>query len=132
MPAITRVIPAGDLALDERGTFKILRDNVREERLQWIRQRIIARFNFFLGEWFLDLRLGIPYYRDVFVARPNLAVIRSLFRRVILGTPGVVALPKFTLRFERGERKLYFDFHAQTEAGDIVVTPEDEEFIVAL
>ncbi len=130
MPAAYRVIPAGDLAL-VGGTFTELRAEVPDERLQFLRQKLATRFQFFLGEWFLDLRQGIPYYRDVFIHRPNVDVIRSLFRRVILTTPGIVRLASFSQRFVPGERRLYSAFEAVADTGETIsVTENDKDFIV--
>jgi hypothetical protein len=124
--AVFRIIPAGDLALNEDGDLVILED------IAYLRQKLAVRFKFFLGEWFLDLRQGIPYYRDIFVKNPNLDVIRSLFRRVILGTPGVLSLPRFELQYDEAARRAHFDFQAVCRGGMIEVSPDDEDFIVDL
>lgn len=130
MSAVVRRVPAGDLALSG-GTFVLLRAEVPSERLQWIRQKLSIRFQFFLGEWFLDLRQGIPYYRDVFVHRPNMDVIRSLFRRIILTTPGVVRLASFSQRFKPSERRLYSAFEVVADTGDVITVEDtDKDFIV--
>ena len=120
---LIRTIPAGDLVI-ENGHFVIARG------VQYTRQQIAIRFKFFLGEWFLDQREGIPYYRDVFVWNPNLDVIRSLFRRVLVRTPGVVAVPKFEIQYDSGTRTLRFNFEALCTEGRIVVTPENRAFIL--
>lgn len=120
---LIRTVPAGDLAI-ENHHFVIARG------ITYTRQQLSIRFKFFLAEWFLDLREGVPYYRDVFVWNPNLDVIRSLFRRVALRTPGVVALPRFDVIFESATRVLSFNFEAVCRDGTIVVRPEDRAFIL--
>lgn len=122
--AIFRVIPPGDLDV-ANGDF------VLATGVEFIRQKLSSRFKFFLGEWFLDQREGVPYYRDVFVKNPNPEVIRSIFRQVALSVPGVIALPRFDLVFDPVERLLTFNFEARTAALDtIVVTPTDTLFII--
>jgi hypothetical protein len=123
--AVTRTIPAGDVALSNHQLVLI-------GDLQYLRQKLAARLKFFLGEWFLDLRQGIPYYRDVFVKNPNLRVVRSLMRRVILRTPGIVDLPKFEIIFNEAERNATFEFEAVAKKGRIVVLPSDRDFLVDL
>ena len=91
--ALIRTIPAGDLAI-ENGHFVLARG------VGYVRQKLSVRFKFFLGEWFLDLREGVPYYRDVFTWNPNLPVIRALFRRVAIKTC-TSADPRVRLRFAR-------------------------------
>lgn len=122
--AIFIAIPKGDLALDEYRTFTFVQE------VPLIRQRLSSRFKFFLGEYFLDLRQGIPYYRDVFLKHPDLDVVRTLFRKVILSTPGVQTLASFNLAYDDSARLLTFDFQAVVEGGVIVVTPDDDDFIV--
>lgn len=128
--AVVRIIPAGDLAL-ENGNLVWL-GTTPETRVQIVRQKIAARFRFFVGEWFLDLREGIPYYRDVLVKNPNLDLIRSLFLRVLRQTPGVLDVPSFSLDYDPSARRLSFDFEAKVSDGEVVVAPEDRDFVVDL
>jgi hypothetical protein len=121
--AAFRVIPAGDLALAQ-GSF-VIADGV-----EYIRQKLGARFKFFLGEWFLDKREGVPYFRDVFVKNPNLDVIRSLFRRVALSVPGVLSVPAMTVSYDRPARSLAFAFRARVTGGVVEVSAGDRDFIV--
>lgn len=121
--AIIRIDEAGDLAL-ENGNFVWLRG------IDWVRQRLMTRFKFFQGEWFLDERLGVPYFRSVLVKNPDLGVVRSIFRRIILTTPGVISITHFEVRYNDSERHLEFEFTARATTGLITVTPEDREFIV--
>jgi hypothetical protein len=123
--AILRVIPAGDLALFG-GTVALVDGPTA------IRQKLAARFKFFLAEWFLDQRQGVPYYRDVFTKTPNLDVIRSLFRKLILGTPGVLSLPDYLIVFDESARQLAFDFTSNVTGGQVVVAPTDRDFILDL
>ena len=37
------------------------------EGVDEIVQKLDTRLQFFLGEWFLDQRLGIPYYEDILI-----------------------------------------------------------------
>lgn len=123
--AIFRTIPTGDLEL-QAGTF-VLIDGIRQ-----LRQRLASRFQFAKGEWFLDLRQGIPYFQDVLRKDPNLGLIRSIFRRVILTTPGVVGIKAFDIRYDEAARRLSFAFHAQGTEGDVRVSFEDDDFIVSV
>jgi hypothetical protein len=121
--AVFQLIPAGDLALSG-GDF------VWQEGIEHTRQVIAARFRFFLGEWFLDLREGVPYYRDVLVKNPDREVVRSVFRNVLKTTPRVLEITRFDLRLDTTTRTLSFDFACQTEDGPIAVSPTDDAFIV--
>lgn len=123
--AVYRIIPRGDLEIRNRRL-------VLASGLAYLRQKISARFKFFLGEWFLDLREGIPYYRDVLVKNPDLDIIRSLFRRVLVETPGVLSVPRFAVVLDRQSRELAFRFQAVCEGGTIIVEPSDRAFILTV
>jgi len=124
---LIRTIPAGDLAIE---TTAAGRHFVIARGLRYIRQKLSIEFKFFLGEWFLDRREGVPYYRDVFVWDPKLDVIRSLFRRLVLRTPGVLAIPVFQVQYAPATRTLTFNFQALCTEGVITVTPQDDDFIL--
>jgi hypothetical protein len=128
--AVLRIIPAGDLAL-VAGNFDVL-GTTSSSRVRYIRQKISCRFKFFLREWFLDIRQGVPYYRDVFRKRPNLALIRALFLRVLRSTPGVLSVVRFALSYDPETRSATFAFQALVAGGEVVVRPEDEDFLVGL
>ncbi len=123
--AIVQLIPAGDLAL-VNGNFVWL------DGPAMIRQNIAARFKFFLGEWFLDLREGIPYYRDILGKNPDVNVASSIFRQVLKETPGVLEIRDFVLRFDSSIREINFRFTCLVEGGTISVLPEDDEFIITV
>lgn len=121
--AIIRIDEAGDLAL-ENGNFVWLRG------IDWVRQRLMTRFKFFQGEWFLDERLGVPYFRSVLVKNPDLGVVRSIFRRIILTTPGVISITHFEVRYNDSARHLEFEFTARATTGNIIVSAGDPDFII--
>lgn len=90
-------------------------------RADYVLQKIKIRFRFFLGEWFLDRRLGVDYFRSVFVKNPDLDRVRSLFRRVLMSTPGIVAVSRLALTLDAGARALSFAFTAFLTDGEITV-----------
>lgn len=123
--AVLRVIPAGDIQIVNGKTIAI-------SGAPAIRQKISTRFRFFLGEWFLDTRQGVPYYRDVFLKDPSLDVIRSTFRKLVLGTPGVLSLASFAINYDQSARTLSFAFQAKVNGGDAVVQPTDRDFLIGV
>lgn len=125
MPII-HIIPIGDIELDETG------DPVWTDGPTYIRQRLSVRFKFWLGEYFLDLRQGIPYRREVFVKNPNIDRIREIFRQVIVTTPGVLRLNTFELNYDPSARRMTFKFHASVEGGEVRVNHDDQDFIISL
>lgn len=92
-------------------------------------QRIRMRFRWFLGEWFLDLREGVPYFQDILVKNPDLNLIQFIFRRVLTLTPGIKSVQSFDLVHDKSSRNLSVSFVATLVDGGII-TAESEPFIV--
>ncbi len=86
-----------------------------------IAQHIRIRLRFFLGEWFLDTRVGVPYYRQILIKGANENIVRETLRRVISETPGVASIEEFSFTFgdaERQARKLVVNFLVKTDTGE--------------
>lgn len=82
-----------------------------------IAQNIRIRLQFFLGEFFLDVRQGIPYRRQVFVHNPDELLITQLFRKTIATTAGVADVESIKVSVDKVKRKLTCTFRARTDAG---------------
>jgi hypothetical protein len=96
----------GDIDLDEKADMYFTDGPVQA------RQEIECRFNFWLGEYFLDTRQGIPYRRDVLVKNPNKEAIRSVFARTITSVPGLIE-PRVEYTLDTKTRKLTIEWDAK-------------------
>lgn len=92
-------------------------------------QRLRVRFLFFLGEWYRDTRLGVPYFEHVLIKRPNLTLVLSLWRQLILDTPGITRLKRLTQSFDKTTRTLRPVFEAVFEDGTVI---SDEDVLPTL
>jgi len=84
-----------------------------------IDQHLKQRLRMFLGEWFLDNRIGLPYFQHILKKNPDAIVIDSVFKRQILTTPGVLELLSFNLDIDIPTRQLTVEFRARTSEGVI-------------
>jgi len=107
----------GDL-LVEGGDLQIL------EGVDSIEQHVAIRLQFFQGEWFLDTRIGIPYFTNILVKNPDLGAVRFLLRNAVATTPGIDKIERFDLAFDAAARKLSVDFEASTEEGTLTFDRE--------
>lgn len=96
----------------ENGNLVLCRD------ARAIAAHIETRFRFFLGEWFLDLREGVPYYEDILVKNPDIGVLRQILRYVVVSTPGVVDIQTFSLEYEASSRTVRYAFNATADSGE--------------
>ena len=108
-----------------------LRDNslVLVEGEEAIDQNLRLRLKFFLSEFFLDERQGIPFYREVFVKNPNLRLLRSIFTEAIRTTEGIASVDGMTLAVDSPSRTLTLSFVATMDTG---ATLEYDPFILEL
>lgn len=92
-------------------------------------QHLLIRLRLFKGEWFLDTRVGVPYYDSILVKNPNLVAIRSIFRNAILSTPGIASLDTLETSFDAATRKLTVTFSAIKDDGGTL--DFSKEFIIS-
>ena len=85
-------------------------DLVLTSKSEAVKQHLSQRLKMFVGEWFLDLSEGVPYYQNILIKNPNPNIIDGLLKDTILSTPGVDELLSFNLDFDAGLRKLTVDF----------------------
>ena len=93
--------------------------------IEAIRQAVQIKCQTFLGECFLDLDAGIPYFQNVLVKSPNTTAISQIFRDKIESVPGVVSVTRLDLTIDRQQRSLSLSFAANTDLGEIsgTITP---------
>jgi hypothetical protein len=97
----------------------------------YVVQRLDENFSFFLGEYFLDERLGIPYHERVIGQKPDFALLQTLLSRAALQTVGVAAVPSFRVAFERKTRRASPSFSiVLTDGSEITEASLRRNFIV--
>lgn len=94
-----------------------------------IAQQIRIRVKFFLGEWFLDTRIGVPYFQKILGKKPRRALLDFIFRKLLLTTPGVASIDSFSQTFDGPTRTLLLSFVVTTVA-DGLITFNKEPFII--
>lgn len=99
----------------------------------YVRQKIQTRLKFFEKEWFIDMRLGVPYYTEVYVQNPNLDRISTLFKKVILSIQEVSSIEKLLLTFDSKSRSLAVEFDCSLVSGGVLtVRQPDPPFIITI
>lgn len=119
----------GDLALAVVGNVKQIQLVTDPSTATAI--KLQDRFNFWLGEWFLDVRQGVPYLTTVFVKNPDINAIRQLFRKIILTTPNIVSVAELVVNYNPGQRSLFYSFAAIDNTGATITGGSGQPFIVA-
>lgn len=88
-------------------------------------QKVTTQLLHYLGEWWLDLLSGFPWFTAVFVSPPDISAAESAIKNVITRTPGFVALTSFEAEINVGTRLFSVTFEADTEfgpTGEVIVS----------
>lgn len=115
----------GDLYL-ENGTVR-LTGTLAEEvaQLLWI------RFQWWLGEWFLDTTQGMPYQQTILGQKTPIGIIQQIYKRLIVTCPGVSALTSFSLKKLTG-RAIQIIFACKLADGTTLNSSNFGAFIVGV
>ena len=108
-----------DLAMDMTSSDLVLRegDVLLIDNAERVAQQILITLRFWLGEWFLDTKDGIPYLEYVLVKSPNLLYIRQIFTEAMEKVDGVKRVEEMNLAFDVKNRSLRVDYEASTDYG---------------
>lgn len=116
-----------DLALDENGDIYIsdAGDAIIVNGIDAVKQRLHTRLLRFLGEWYLNISLGVPYIQEILVKNPSQTAVVNNIKKTILDTDGVTSLTDFEIRINTdnsgniSSRSVIVSFTATTDKGDI-------------
>jgi len=73
---------------------------------EYVGIRLRENLSFFLGEWFLDQRQGMPYWRFILGQKYDAGIVDRVFRKGALATVGVATVDKLITKFDRKSRTL--------------------------
>jgi hypothetical protein len=121
------------LKLDSAGDLSRTNKFERVTGIDERRQRNQVALKTFQGEWFLDIRDGVPYIRSTTGDRPilgqldySLNEIEQILREKILDVPGNTSIFEYSQTLSKDENKtvLSVDYTVMTDLGPVQVTGE--------
>jgi len=114
--AETLGVDEGDIAIVEN-TFLII------DKSEEVRNGITQNLKTFLGEYFMDKLLGVPYYQLIFDKVTPLDLIDSVMKDTVLTTNGVVEILTWENPiYSSNQRSLSFNFTVGTLDEDITIS----------
>lgn len=110
---------AYDIALNIAKNDLVIQNNdlILIDNAERVAQQVLITLRFWLGEWFLDTREGVPYLEYVLVKNPNMSHIRQILTEKIQSVEGVKSIVSLDFDFRRVTRELYVDFEIDTDYG---------------
>lgn len=90
---------AGDLHVDGVD-FALVRD------VDAIVQEAEVELRWWLGEWFLDRRRGMPFIERILVKGASIPAVQAIYARALRRVPGVRHVERMSFAIDRATRRL--------------------------
>ena len=89
-----------------------------------IAQAISWKLCLVLGEWFLDLDDGIPYFEEFFVKAPVIEHLETILKDAVLSFDEVESVADMNIDYNENTRKLTVVWAAESTTGLLTGTEE--------
>jgi len=93
-------------------------------------QRLKIKMGFFLGEWFLDTREGMPLIQRILVKNPSKANILAIYSKVIRDDPATQSLDKIDMTINGKDRTAEIVFASRMKDGQLFNSTDFGPFLV--
>lgn len=107
----------GDMAVDN-GHWVIAAD------AEAVTQDIEIRLGFFLGEWFLDEEIGVPWLQRILQKGTPAEEVREHLRVAIASAPDVTEVAGANLELDAATRQASISYTVQTSYGEATAAAE--------
>lgn len=109
-----------DLLLDEN-THDLVFVNgecpTTQDQKTKVAQRLKVRLQTFLGEYFINTSIGIPYYQKIFGKVRNKSTVDIIFQTEILADDGVIEIVSYSSDITTSSRLFSITFAVRTSDG---------------
>lgn len=103
----------GDLTLTDGGDLFLTTG--QDSIVQHLKQRLQT----FLEEWFLDSRIGVPYFQHILKKNYDPIIIDTVLKSETVNTPGILELTAFDIDIDNA-RLMTLTFEAKSTEGPII------------
>lgn len=80
-----------------------------------VAQRLKITLYTFLGEWFLDTTIGVPYFQQIFGKVRSKATVDLIFQQIIANDKDVIEILSFESELENGTRGYSMTFQVRVK-----------------
>ena len=114
-----------DLIIDIKGNGDLVKEmydlKLTETDGEFLEQKLWIKFKTFLGELWLNIEKGIPYFEAILVKNPDLVFIATIFKEQIQEEPLIDEILNFDIiEFDSVHRKITFSWKAKMLSGEII------------
>lgn len=86
----------------------LTKEGITSTPAEVVAQRLRVRLSTYLGEWFLDVGYGVPYYQQILAKKTTKVAVDRIFQQQILSERGVRELVSFSSTFENRQYNMSF------------------------
>jgi enolase len=90
---------------------------VTQTQSEVVAQRLKITLYTFLGEWYLDTTVGVPYFQQIFGKVRNKSTIDVIFQNIIAADPGVLEIREFNSEMSASTRGYSMSFKVRVSDG---------------
>lgn len=94
---------------------------VTQTQSEVVTQRLKITLSTFLGEWFLDTSIGVPYFQQILGKGRTKSAVDVIFQRIISNDPGVIEIREFSSVLDSAGRGYEMTFSVRV--ADNLITP---------
>lgn len=106
-----------DLALNDSHDLEPVNNEIiLIEGLEAKTQKLKQKYKTFLGEWFLETSMGVPWIQKIFTKQVNTSEVDAILKGVILSSEDVIELLSFNLDLD-SNRRLNLTFQVRFDEG---------------
>lgn len=113
-----------DIMLDPlTGDISISKNMVRltTSNAEEVRQKVEIRLKTFRGEWFANVRAGLPYFQSMFGRNVTKSFIDTQIKTTVLKTSGVISMKEFSSSINPKTREYSAIIKVITDEGIVVI-----------
>lgn len=92
---------------------------VAQTQSEIVAQRLKITLYTFLGEWFLDTTLGVPYFQQIFGKGRTKQTVDVIFQNIIAADPGVIEIREFSSVMDTAGRGYTMTFAVRVSATEV-------------
>lgn len=93
--------------------------SVTKSQSEIVAQRLKITLYTFLGEWFLDSEVGVPYFQQIFGKIRSKSSIDVIFQNIISKDDGVIEIREFSSELDNTGRGYSMTFKVRVSDGTI-------------
>lgn len=87
-----------------------------------IAQDLQQTLQVWLGEWFLDTSVGIPFKQQILVKNPVIDLVQADIINAAQAVPGIVEIQEISMDYDNANRAITINLVAMDSNGEVITT----------